>query len=89
MGNKQKRFEKYISVGTLNYCDIMNNPYEFYCEEPIARAKLEKISEIFSRLMKSKIPNFDEKAFKWKCASLDKDVRDRYSPFFKPDVGIY
>lgn len=22
-----------IVVATLNYCDIMNNPFEFYCQD--------------------------------------------------------
>lgn len=27
------REKKPIIVATLNYCDIMNNPFEFYCQE--------------------------------------------------------
>lgn len=29
----QPKEKKTITVATLNYCDIMNNPFEFYCQE--------------------------------------------------------
>ena len=35
-------------------------------------------------------PKFDEKKFKWKMGKLDKAYKkNRYSPMFYEDVGVY
>jgi len=55
--------KKTLTVATLNYCGIMNNPYEFYCED--IELELKEISNIFLGLIPKYIPNFEKEKFKW------------------------
>lgn len=38
------RIDKPLQIATLNYCGIMNSPFEFYCHE--LEKELKEISEI-------------------------------------------
>ena len=76
-----------LTVATLNYCGIMNSPFEFYCEE--MELELKEISSIFLSLLPRYIPNFNKEKFKWEMGKIDLKVRvGRYSPMFQADVGI-
>lgn len=79
--------KKTLTVATLNYCGIMNSPYEFYCEE--IELELKEISAIFLALLPKYFPNFNKEKFKWEMGKVDVKIRiGRYSPMFKVDVGI-
>ena len=90
--------KKELVVATLNYCGIMQSPYEFYVEEYMD--ELKQISNTFEKIIAENynIKNFnkrnqkDEKGqkskFKWKGGKLDHWFRpDRYSPMFDSMVG--
>ena len=79
-----------LIVATLNYCGIMNCPYEFYINK--LEHDLRKIGDIFTGYaVKYKVPGFDpnNKDFKWPGAKIDHYFRkDRYTSMFTRDVGI-
>ena len=76
-----------IKVATLNYCDIMNNPFEFYCDD--FAKELTEISDTFQRILPIYFPNFDKAKFKWDMGKIDQKIRvGRYSPCFALFVGI-
>lgn len=76
-----------LTVATLNYCDIMNNPFEFYCQD--FQEDLAHISEVYLRLLPTYFPNFDKNKFAWKMGKIDQKIRvGRYSPAFALYVGI-
>lgn len=76
-----------LTVATLNYCGIMNSPFEFYCEE--FENQLKDISVIFLSLLPKYIPNFSKDTFKWDLGKIDVKLRiGRYSPMFTPEVGV-
>jgi hypothetical protein len=71
-----------LIVATLNYCGIMNSPFEFYCAE--YQNELQKISEIFTSLLPKYIPNFVKEKFVWEMGKIDVKFRvGRYSPMFE------
>lgn len=79
--------KKTLTVATLNYCGIMNSPFEFYCEE--YEPELKEISSIFLSLIPRYVPTFNKEKFKWEMGKIDLKVRvGRYSPMFKVDIGI-
>jgi hypothetical protein len=79
--------KKELFVGSLNYCSIMNSPFEFYCQD--LGEELHEISNIFSTLIPQYVPNFNQNSFKWGMGKIDVKVRtERYSPLFKLGVGI-
>ena len=74
-------------MATLNYCDIMNNPFEFYCDD--FKKELSEISVTFVKILSQYIPNFDDKKFMWEMGKIDQKIRiGRYSPSFSLYVGI-
>ena len=78
--------EQRLIIATLNYCDIMNNPFEFYCQE--FQKELEQLSDIFVSLIPNYLP-FTSTTFAWKMGKIDQKIRiGRYSPAFDPEAGI-
>jgi hypothetical protein len=76
-----------IIAATLNYCDIMNNPFEFYCQE--YEKELAEISQIFLRIIPKYVPEFGKGKFNWSMGKCDQKIRiGRYSPAFALYVGI-
>lgn len=74
-------------VATLNYCGIMNNPFEFYCQD--FEKELGQISAIFEGLLPRYFKNYKKETFKWEMGKIDVKVRlGRYSPVFSQDAGI-
>ncbi len=79
--------KKFLTVATLNYCGIMNSPFEFYCEQ--FENQLKQISKIFEGLLPQYFPKFSKDKFKWEMGKVDVKIRvGRYSPMFTLDVGI-
>ena len=79
--------KKTLTVATLNYCGIMNSPFEFYCEE--YEIQLKDISNIFASLIPKYYPGFVKEKFKWEMGKVDLKIRvGRYSPMFKAETGI-
>ena len=84
---KQKKNEKTITVATLNYCDIMNNLFEFYCQE--YERELTCISDLFVQIIPTYIPDFNKDKLKWPLGKVDQKIRiGRYSPAFALYVGV-
>lgn len=78
---------KYLTVACLNYCGIMNSPFEFYCEE--FEAELRELSLIFLAVVPQHIPSFTREKFKWEFGKLDAKFRiGRYSPQFGVEPGV-
>jgi hypothetical protein len=73
-------------VATLNYCGIMNSPFEFYCED--FKEELKEIGQLFVKLIPNYFPEFNEKTFKWDMGKIDLKYRTRYSPMFTIEAGI-
>lgn len=92
MGNNLNHTEeKILKIMTLNYCGIMNSPYEFYCAD--FKDELEAIGEIFKQLISSYFPSFDEEVkegkFEWNMGKVDHQFRSRYSPMFCLNFGLH
>ena len=82
--------KKELVVATLNYCGIMQSPYEFYVEEYMD--ELNQISKKFEDIAENyNIKDFDKRKqgkFNWAGGKLDHWFRpDRYSPMFNFMVG--
>lgn len=75
-----------LTVATLNYCGIMNSPFEFYCEDYLT--ELKDISTEFIALLPRYFPNFNKTNFKWDMGKIDLKFRNRYSPMFDLYAGI-
>jgi hypothetical protein len=75
-----------LIVATLNYCGIMNSPFEFYCDDYLE--ELKDISKEFVALLPTYFPQFDSKTFKFEMGKIDLKLRDRYSPMFILEAGI-
>lgn len=70
-----------LKVLTLNYCGIMNNPFEFYSQS--FWSELDAISNIFKQLVQQYFKLQDDKGFKWNMGKVEQKVRmGRYSPSF-------
>lgn len=93
-GNEDKRksrtdldVKSHLTVATLNYCGIMNSPFEFYCDG--FTNELEQLSAIFVGLLPKYFPAFNKDKFKWEFGKLDVQFRiGRYSPMFDLGTGI-
>lgn len=75
-----------LTVATLNYCGIMNSPFEFYCDDYLT--ELKDISKEFLELIPIYFPQFDKSNFAWNMGKVDQKIRTRYSPMFYLMVGI-
>ena len=75
-----------LTVATLNYCGIMNSPFEFYCDDYLTQLK--QIGQQFVELLPKYFPEFDKKTFKWNMGKIDLKYRNRYSPMFIINAGI-
>ena len=75
-----------LTVATLNYCGIMNSPFEFYCDDYLTQLK--SIGQQFVELLPKYFPEFDKKTFKWNMGKIDLKYRNRYSPMFIINAGI-
>jgi hypothetical protein len=75
-------------VLTLNYCGIMNNPFEFYSQSNWA--ELSEISKIFDELLRAHYKFEPGTKWKWQMGKVEQKVRiGRYSPSFDATVGIH
>ena len=82
--------KKELVVATLNYCGIMQSPYEFYVNK--FSNDLMAISNTFEKVAQTyNIKDFDKRKqgnFNWAGGKLDHWFRpDRYSPMFDSMVG--
>lgn len=79
-----------LIVASLNYCGIMNSPFEFYIQDQ--HKGVDEINKIFKQLVTKRIPGFnfnDKKNNQWKGSNIDQKFRmKRYSPMFDIMVGI-
>lgn len=83
-GDDEKK--KSLVVATLNYCGIMNSPFEFYCDDYLI--PLQEISNHFLNIIPLYFPDFQKDNFQWKFGKIDAKFRHRYSPMFFMKVGI-
>ena len=75
-----------ITVANLNYCGIMNSPFEFYCQDFLT--ELKDISNQFLALLPRYFPSFNKSGFKGEMGKIDLKFRNRYSPMFDLKAGI-
>ena len=75
-----------LTVATLNYCGIMNSPFEFYCDDYLT--ELKDISKQFVNVIPRYFPTFNKTNFKWEMGKIDLKFRTRYSPMFYLTSGI-
>ena len=75
-----------LTIATLNYCGIMNSPFEFYCDDYLT--ELKDISKEFVELLPTYFKDFDKATFKWNMGKIDLKFRNRYSPMFSMRAGI-
>ena len=76
----------YLTVASLNYCGIMNSPFEFYCDDYLIQLK--DIGKIYLDLLPKYFPQFNKDTWKWNMGKIDLKFRNRYSPMFQLDAGI-
>lgn len=78
----------FLTVATLNYCGIMNSPFEFYTNH--LTEQLAKLSEIFVELIPRYAPDYKPgEKFAWRFGKIDVKFRTgRYSSMFELGVGI-
>lgn len=75
-----------LTVASLNYCGIMNSPFEFYCDDYYN--ELKDISNEFVAILPKYFPKFNKTSFKWEMGKIDLKFRNRYSPMFDMQAGI-
>lgn len=76
-----------LKIATLNYCGIMNNPFEFYNEKSFD--ELSEISETFNKIVHLHGKAKEGPKFNWGMGKVETKVRiGRYSPSFQLDVGF-
>ena len=75
-----------LIIASLNYCGIMNSPFEFYCEDYLPMLK--DISNEFLKVLPEYFPAFNKATFKWDMGKIDLKFRNRYSPMFLLEAGI-
>ncbi len=77
-----------LKVLTLNYCGIMNNPFEFYSQS--LWSELSKISFIFDKLAHEYFKLSERAPVEWNMGKVEQKVRlGRFAPCFHAGVGIY
>ena len=76
----------FLTVASLNYCGIMNSPFEFYCDDYLV--ELKDIGREYLALLPSYFEGFDKATWKWNMGKIDLKLRNRYSPMFQLDAGI-
>ena len=77
---------KYLTIASLNYCGIMNSPFEFYCDDYLT--ELKDIGKEYLSLLPKYFPDFDKDSWKWNMGKIDLKLRNRYSTMFQIDAGI-
>ena len=73
-------------MATLNYCGIMNSPFEFYCDD--YAHELKEISRHFLDIVPLYFPDFSRDKWKWQFGKIDVKFRHRYSPMFFMNAGL-